>query len=268
MQIVDFESLGINTSKPGFYNDPNFIKIEKNNPPFLTEYNKYISQKIYSTEYLQKVKEKIEIVCEVLFSELAKDGRHGACIDISQSLSKILEKENIWCCTFSGSMTLKFPDNTNIPDAYFSTFDEGVYSAAHSWLFAPPFKVIDISIGLQKYNHGESNYLPKYVLEENVRDISVTPIDLINPKMLPLGVSMHSALDEVLRLNPIIKDFMDDFPPFEVQNKKSSISYFPIKANASDGEMDQLKCISFSGKSTLEVYLKIIKPMLGSIQST
>lgn len=180
----------------------------------------------------------------------------------AKHLAKILERENIWCCTFSGSMTIAFAKKSGKKENYFWNFDNGNYSAAHAWIFAPPFKVIDLSLSLQEYRHNEQTYMPKYLIEEKTKETKIRPIDLINPKIVPRRMTMAEALKQIIEKEKTIFTFMNDIQPFKVIGENCSISYFPIRGNASDGELEQLKAISFSGKSALEVYENIIRPKL------
>jgi hypothetical protein len=266
MKTLNFRQLNINTENPGFYNDPNFIKMEKSNPDFLSEYNRYVVAKKYQNEYVIRSRKIIDIVCKILFNELKKDGRLGSCIDICQVITKILEKENIWCCMFSGSVTLQFRKKLNIADRHFWYFDEGDYDVPHSWIYAPPYNIVDISISLQKYDNTEKIYMPEYIFAENVEATMALPIDVINPRQgIIHNIPIQVIFNELMIRFPNIKDFMKDFPPFEIKYENCAIKYVPILAGASDGELENLKSISFSGKSALEVYSKMIKPKLKNI---
>jgi len=180
---IDFKNLGIDTSAPGFYNDPIFLKIERKTPSILNEYNKFVMVKKYSDEYLIFVKKKIDIIVNILFDELSKSSRIGACIDISQILMLILEKEGIWSCMFDGSMTIEYSKELKITNTYFYTVDYGDYSAAHAWIAAPPYKIIDLSISFQNYEYSEKPYIPKYILTDYVTNAEIQAIDIVNPEI-------------------------------------------------------------------------------------
>ena len=149
--MINLNKYKIDTSYPGFYNDPNFIHQENLNPAFLNQYNYHITAKTYSDEYLTNAAIKIDIICQILFEELKKENREGACIDIAQVLTKILEVECIWCSTFTGSLTQTYSSDTKIDKGYFWLIDNGNYNAPHSWVFAPPYSIIDLSVSLQQY---------------------------------------------------------------------------------------------------------------------
>ena len=64
--VAQFESLGIDYSNPGFYDDPNFLRQEKKDPRFLEKYALYVESKHYEDEYLERAKKSIIICAESL----------------------------------------------------------------------------------------------------------------------------------------------------------------------------------------------------------
>jgi len=265
--MTNFTELGIDTSYPGFYNDHNFLKVETSNHTFLAEYNKYVVNRKYGEKYLENSKTKIDIIIDILYEELLADGRLGACIDICQTLLKIFERENIWCCAFSGSVTLRFDKSTLLADKFFYYFDAGNYSSPHQWIYAPPYKIIDISIGLQKYTGNELEFLPKYIAEQDVLTEKISPNDIINPEIIRPGIPLEVVYNKILSERPDVSDFIKAFPAFKIQNEMNSVSYFPLGAGASDGELETMNCISFSGKTPAEVYNEKIIPELTMINN-
>ncbi|SFL72384.1 hypothetical protein SAMN05421830_105164 [Desulfomicrobium norvegicum] len=253
----------IDTSYPGFYNDPNFILQEDINPAFLNEYNYYITSKTYTDDYLLNAKNKIDIVCKLLFEELNRENREGSCIDIAQALTKILEAEKIWCCIFTGSLTQIFSHDTQIDNVYFWLIDDGNYNVPHAWVYAPPYSIIDLSVCLQRYNQNEKKYLPNFVKQIETRKGGIEPIDIINPEFSFLkNYTMDGMLNNLFDQNPEMKKFSKMYEPQIVDYEKVSLKYIPIQAGASDGSLEQLMCISFSGKSPYQVYQERIKPEL------
>lgn len=161
-----FSSKEIDVSHPGFYDDEKFIKLEQTNPNLLDNYASFVSQKSFDKEYLTNAERVVKKAGELLFEQLYKDGRQGACIDISMAMSRILEKEGIGNYQVKGSLTITFAAETNIKRKYFWSVDKGNYVAAHSWLIAPPFKIMDITIRQQAYKQGEAKYLPNFIIKK------------------------------------------------------------------------------------------------------
>ena len=56
---VMFTELGIDTSKPGFYDHPKFLEAEKKGAEFLLNYAFFVNAKPYTPEYLQSARDVI-----------------------------------------------------------------------------------------------------------------------------------------------------------------------------------------------------------------
>ncbi len=79
----DFLEAGIDVSAPGFYDDPTFSERESRNPDYLNNYARFVRGRQYSPEYLERAERVIRVVGDVLEAELVKDGREGACVDLT-----------------------------------------------------------------------------------------------------------------------------------------------------------------------------------------
>ena len=265
--MADLATLGINTSKPGFYNDLQFIRNEQMNPAFLNEYNYFVTQKQFDKKYLENAKTKIEKIVKILYEELKKSNIKGACIDISSALMKILEKEEIWCCQFVGCLTQIFPKNTKIETNYFYLIDEPTkrFTAPHVWIYAPPFKIIDLSINLQHYTQHEEMYLPDYIIDDgnDFSSAQITAQDIVSPA----AVMYYNANEEILfrqylMQSPDTRDFIFHYEPFSLNINKINLKYIPIRSGAVDSDLEHLKSINFSGKYPYDIYIEKIKPIL------
>ena len=78
-----FRKRGIDYSKPGFYDTPEFQAIEKKHSVFLMSYAEYVDSLTFSDEYLVHARTCATEAAEFMYSALVKDGRRGACIDAS-----------------------------------------------------------------------------------------------------------------------------------------------------------------------------------------
>ncbi|NQY07473.1 MAG: hypothetical protein HRT68_15070, partial [Flavobacteriaceae bacterium] len=70
--ISNFKKHNIDTSKPGFYDEPNFLKVEQNNPEYLNNYARFVQEKKYSDEYLDKARKVIPLIADELHKELLR----------------------------------------------------------------------------------------------------------------------------------------------------------------------------------------------------
>ena len=213
-----FKDLNIPIEKPGFYNNEAFLEQERNNPIFIENYAYFINENKYDNYYINNAKKIIPIIIDFVYKELKKDNRIGSCIDVSQFISKVLEYEGFWNYMEFGSVSIAFPDNSNIPNKYFWTFDEGNFKAAHSWVVAPPYNIIDVSIKQQNYLNSEKEYLPDYVLTEDKNCTNFTLNEVCNINLISKYYDPKIFFQNYLKANPHKNKFFKDFPKKELLN--------------------------------------------------
>lgn len=260
----DFLKNNIKIDRVGFYDDPNFIRVEQKNSTYLNEYAKYVQLKMYDVEYLKSVRVKLPIIAELLNKELIRDGRLGACIDISSTLSRILEEEGIWNHMMFGSLSIEFPKKSGIPQKHFWSIDiKDNVRAAHAWIFVPPYHVVDLTIKQQEYKQGEEQYLPSMILSESYRDYTPTYKDLISPEaMRILAYRGIKSVDVLSRTIPQFKVFNNDFKSISTSYNETKLHYIPTSVSAPDLSFIEARNLKLSGKYGYEIYRDIIKPAL------
>jgi hypothetical protein len=160
-----FRSIGIRDFRPGFYDDPAFLEAEKRFPLLLEGYAEYVNGLRHSQEYLDRARDVIVSAATFLESWVSKEGRKGACIDASGTLGRFLEKEGIWNYAVKGGLTIEYASTLRLPPTYFAPIFETKgpvvgARAGHAWIFAPPFRVVDITLRHQPYRDGEERHLP------------------------------------------------------------------------------------------------------------
>jgi hypothetical protein len=116
---TDLINKGVDCNNPGFYDHPNFLKVEAQFPEFLNNYARFVQQRHYDDDYLERARREIPVIARVLYEELLRDGRQGACVDMSGVLSRILEREGLWNFAVKGSLTVSFPRGSGMGDRYF-----------------------------------------------------------------------------------------------------------------------------------------------------
>ena len=78
-----FKSKGINSSRPGFYDDPGFKSLEAETPTALEWYFPFVELAGRDVAYVERARGIIENAAAFLHERLVADGRKGACIDAS-----------------------------------------------------------------------------------------------------------------------------------------------------------------------------------------
>lgn len=261
-----FISQGIDVSYPGFYDDANFIKLENNNPDLLENYAKFVAYRPIDNDYLLKVDRIMKIVPGLLYEQLVSDGRMGACVDISMALSRILEREGIWNYQVKGSLTISFPTHSNIERKYFWSVHNDEYSAGHSWLVVPPYRIVDLTVQRQPYFEGEESLLPDFVLAKHSSWSELDLVDIIQPDLYAtlkmLFNNRQTRIMEEIELDK--KPFSSLYRPEEVQIGEINFKYSPIAVIAPDASFENSTSLRLNGLYGIDLYEQIIKPKLRS----
>lgn len=261
-----FNQLNIPTDIPGFYDHPNFLAVENENPFFLANYARFVFTLTFDDNYLENARTKIPVIVAELYKHMSNENQVGRCVDISGILSRILEKENIWNYAVKGSLTIKFPANTNISDRYFGSVDTGQFFAGHAWVCAPPFDVIDLAVRHQPYSENEADHLPNYVMEEGMPEAKSEIIDIISPEVrnyfLLQGIPLAHQLEQV---EPETPTFIKVFPAKSVTVNGTTLKYIPIAGFANDGALEVITNMNFQGKLPMQLYEEDILPKINEL---
>lgn len=262
---ADFENNKIPIISPGFYNHPNFTLIEKQNPSYLNNYARYVQCLDYSNEYLIDAEKKIGIVVEKLYEEIKSDGRLGACFDASGILAQILENLGVWCYQVKGSLTIQYPDKVKLPTNFFHSIiapSEPQTHGGHSWLVAPPFTVMDLTLKLQKYLSKCYRYLPEYILEKHFNETSEKTEELCSPQALKYYSHSHGLPKANLHLQVAshLAEFFPLFPSNLVKFNHTKLKFTPTAITATEGTLKDNQTFSPNGKSGIEIYEQVILP--------
>nr|WP_281719610.1 hypothetical protein [Nitrosomonas nitrosa] len=266
----EFVKRGIDFASIGFYDNPTFLKIERAQPDFLANYANYVNKRAYSPEYLQRAQKEIPFIAEILHSELVTDGRLGACVDASIGLSRILEKEGFWNYIVKGSLTIEFPTKLGIANKHFWSVDvlgENEIAAAHAWVVAPPYYVVDITVSQQPYQGSEKEHIPKFICSPKFETFEVVEIDLISPSASEIMTLEGIKGNKLIHIKKNYHDFIETFKPCLIELNGIKFKYITIGISAPDEPLEKVKTLKLSGKFPLEIYNALIKPKLGQFRA-
>jgi hypothetical protein len=258
----DFSKRNIDTSQVGFYDNPTFIRVEQNNPSYLNHYAKYVQLKQYDSSYLALVREKVPFIASLLYKELKKDGRLGACVDMSSTLSRILEKEGIWNHMVFGSLSIDYPKESGLERGHFWCVDYSVgATAAHAWLFVPPYHIVDLTIKMQPYSQGQEKYLPDILLSEEASPYTPVAEDLINTAIIH-QLQRSEVKDVIRHAIPQFKAFNNVFPAVSTEENNCVFHYVPTSISAPDTSFEEAVNLKLNGQYGYKIYNDVIKPAL------
>jgi hypothetical protein len=262
-----FKNLQVDYSVPGFYDDPNFMEAEKKRPDLLDNYASFVKQQEYSIEYNKKADHIIQTVSGILHKQLEHDGRLGACVDVSNALSKILEKEGIWNYVVKGSLTITFTKVTGLQKKYFWSAGHGEFSAGHAWVVAPPYTVIDLSIKQQPYPGKEGDHIPQFIISKTTVPDIAAPEDILQTDILRNIQRAQSltAMQVLKKTMPRFEQFTNFFKPLQITIGSTHFKYSPVAIAAPDTTLTEFRSLCLLGKHPNEIYTELIKPLLQNI---
>ena len=259
----DFLQRNIPIDVPGFYDHKNFLAVEQNNPEYLNNYARFVHDRPRTDDYNQLVKSKVPIIADAFHEKLKENGRLGACVDISGVISRALESEGIFNFVVKGSLTIDFPKKSTITRKYFWSVDRGDFTAAHAWVVAPPFYIVDVSVQLQPYTDGEAKYLPNLICSEGPIGPSGLLEDIVAPELLAYAIRMGVPTAKILdQVSPGTSKFIKVFPARSEKHESTALKYVPVAVTAPDLPFLEMVAIKFKGKTGYEIYEEEIKQAL------
>jgi hypothetical protein len=260
---LKFKELNIDYSKIGFYDSPEFKAVENSDPTFLEFYAQYVLEKQYSNEYFNKAEIEIPFITKILNEELKKDGRLGACFDMSLALCRILEKEGYWNFVVKGSLTIEFPNNFKLTPLHIRAIDFGNFQSGHTWIIAPPFTIVDSSLRQQSFKEGEENYIPDIICSKSKTTASIQIFDIISPKFSRYLEKYGIKKNKLEYCKPDFNRFIKTFKPIKYLNDNGLIfKYFPTGITLPAEPLENVKSLNLNGKYSLAIYNEIILPKL------
>jgi hypothetical protein len=91
-----FQSSGINTSTPGFYDAPGFRTAERADPSLLDEYAAFVRNRPVDAPYIQHARQAINDLATYISPLLERDGRQRMCAPTAMLLVRMLDGKGIW----------------------------------------------------------------------------------------------------------------------------------------------------------------------------
>ncbi len=258
-----FKQHGIDPSYPGFLDQPEFLRAEANDPDFLGNYGNYIKEREYSPEYLERARTIITNCCEFFCERIAADGKPGACINASTTISRFLEKQNIWNFVLKGGLTLRFRESLGIAPVSLAPINRtpGV-SAGHVWVVAPPFRIVDVTVKYQRYRHGEECFLPRYVLEEDGRHVDSDVYDWVDPNLFHELTLQHGRVPDMTYVRAFDEDALERsqyYGAIEIDTSDVVLRFVGCAVGAIDGSLEEMKNLCLSGDYPAELYRQFCK---------
>lgn len=255
--------LNLDKSRPGFYDEPAFLAAERTDPTLLEAYAGFVQALPLDESYREYARARVKTTTTFLLEELKADGRNGACIDVSHALSRFLERQNVWNFIVSGAVTISFPASSGRPPKHFWPMGSGPHTlgakAAHMWVHAPPFAVVDLTLMMQSYENGEERWLPGAVVAEHLSTAAAVLSDLVDPEgclELQRTVRRSPNLQDVKLLNSKLLDRIKRLGVLEYLHEGTRIRYVACAVSAPDGPMETAKNLLLRGQDMMDLWRK------------
>lgn len=261
--IEDFANRNIPIDTPGFYDHPNFMKIEEKNASYLSNYAKFVDYRPREQSYDNYVKQAVPRVAGIYHEKFMEHGGLKPDTDIAAMISKTLEKMNIWNYVVKGSMTIKFPAESEVDTRYFWSLDHDGFTTAHVWLVVPPFYVVDVTLSLHSFSATETSYMAPLICAEANNIVEAEIEDVISEGYCSHLQNINVARsDYFAAISPQTEKFIDVFPAREVLLESTKIKYIPVSVSAPDVPFEQMTSIRFEGQTAFELYENEIKGLV------
>lgn len=259
-----FADLGVPTSDIAFYNHPNFMAAEAENPSVLELYAAYVRLRPRDAAYDKHVRQTVPVVSQTLAEEILSDGQLGACVDASQMVNKILEELGIWSYSILGSLTIADPSLSN--PTHFWMFDEKPL-AGHVWVVAPPFEIIDVTLKAQPYERGEADLMPDVLTIESSKRIIPNSVDFFETGLLAIAHRTVGGTKETVhqRTHPGMMSAVDFFPSWLVKLNKTRMRYATGGISLSTApDLEAITNRKWNGRYAAAVLRDVVRPALNA----
>ncbi|CAG9169713.1 hypothetical protein [Cupriavidus pinatubonensis] len=258
-----FQRHGIAFGAPGFYDDPNFLAREQRDPRYLELYARYVEARAYDEAYLADARRKIDVAAEVLRSEVERDGRLGACVDVSGMLGRMLDRLGVWNYVAKATLTIQFPAGSGLTPRYFWSFDVGEFAAPHAIVIAPPYYVVDVTAKLQHYDRQRAQLLPQMVLAENFKAANWRPEDLANHELLAHLQRHRISFDRFLQQqNPGMASVMEHLLPRAFTFGETRLKYVIVAVGGTIEPLEGITGYKPNGRTAQTIFDSDILPRI------
>lgn len=256
-----FSRLGIDFSRPGFYDAPEFLAQERADRRFLETYAEWVLSRPRAADEDAKVREILPRLADIVNARLTKHDWIGGCVAVTGMVSRMLDRMGIWNVTFKGSATI-----TNVKNAetrHFAIVDESQgagYQTGHMWLAAPPFDVVDMTLRFQHWEQDpfQEAILP-VLLAEKAEVVQTRLEDLVAPKVR----RMYRDPDLHNKSLPDQKRFGRIFPARRFTAGDCEFRVVPSGISMTDVPLEQINIHGRQGAPAIEIWREDVVPAFG-----
>jgi len=173
----------------------------------------------------------------------------------------MLERERVWSCMIAGAAKVTFPPESGLNRRYFSPLvhPDNPAKTGHTWVFAPPFKVVDITLLMQGWNRREAELIPAAIMAEKWEPAQADIDDLMETELADLIYRKTRQAPSMANVSPMLVQTMKKFPAFLVDVNGLRIKYAPTQISAMDGTLERMRNLQLCGRYPAELYQQFLE---------
>lgn len=263
-----FAACGIDTSAPGFFDQPSFVEQERGDPSFLERYAEWVVRRPRSPDYEALVRTTLPLIASRMEARLEREGCIGTCLNAANALSRSMDRLGIWNAVFRGSLVIEDSGGNGFEPAYYASYDtidspDGI--TGHAWLCVPPFAVVDVTVRHQRrYPSDEPLFelVPRVVMAENPDLYSPRVVDCVAVGAINQFARQEGKRDPRLhhRLLPGLRTLAGFYPARSLKAGPVTIRYVPTGVTASDLPLEECGAIGVEGLMPRDLWEQEIRP--------
>ncbi len=251
-----FEQLGLPVEKPGFCNDPAFLAAEASYPDLLDDYARYVA--LRPVAGVDETRRAIIRAADFIHAALVRDGRTGACVDASCLLSEFLNRLDVWSFVRKGGASVY---STSLPPAHMAPVmvTANKASTGHAWVVAPPFSIVDLTIGLQPYSSALQSLVPRgeYLRVERARAATAELDDLVEREAIAemrRDLGRQPLLRDLFRFAPSLEAKVEEYGAWEVGFGQLTIRYVGTATGGIADPLEEWNNIPLDGLRPIDFF--------------
>jgi hypothetical protein len=267
------KSAGIDVSFFGFYDQPAFIAIEREDPRALELYARWVLGRPCDAVYETHARNVVPRLTRLIERRLAAENGVGACVNVATMMARMLDRLKVWSFAVQGSLTVELPLRPDVGRRYFpecDLLDHEDNVTGHGWLVAPPFIVIDPTLKHQQWVGLQpeiAECLPDVVAVEHGEIVRPRWFDVVSHSLIDKYSVERADLTAALpyRFKPDLAQIEQFLPGRDVRIGNLNLRYIAGAVKISDVALEQLPCVT-PGASSLtprRIWEEFVRPEFG-----
>ena len=262
-----FEALGIDTSAPGFYDDPAFLREEEKHKKFLETYAQWVLDRPLTSNDEAKVRDILPRLAEIVRMRLDRHKWYAGCLPVTSMVSRMLDRMGVWNCVFRGSASILDHEKKEVRRFAMVDEHEGEgFETGHMWLSVPPFPIVDLTLRHQRWGGDYfEEIVPATIIGEASEIIRLETDDVIASSVVNVHARREGRKDPQLYAR-LLKDqarFSKLFPPRKLVIGSLELRYVPSGVSASDVPLEQININGRTGVPAVQIWREDVIPAFG-----